>query len=125
MSYTNLLLNVLYHIVMEMKILESCLQTGLSFTNRESRLQNRTFIYKVGVLVYKWDSRVTIYQNPFEGSLKRNKNGNLLSTKDDFNKHGYGISSIKNVVGRYGGNVFIDEENGKFVITISMNIPEI
>ena len=34
---------------------------GLSFTNRESRLQNRTFIYKRGLLGYKWDSRVTIY----------------------------------------------------------------
>ena len=34
---------------------------GLSFANWESRLQNRTFIYKWGVLGYKWDSRVTIY----------------------------------------------------------------
>ena len=24
-------------------------------------LQNRTFIYKEGILCYKWDSRVTIY----------------------------------------------------------------
>ena len=42
MSYANLLLNVLYHIVMEMKIRESCLQTG-------------TFIYKPGILVTKQD----------------------------------------------------------------------
>lgn len=77
------------------------------------------------IMGVKKESLVIVIKNPFEGSLKRNKNGNLLSTKDDFNKHGYGISSIKNVVGRYGGNVFIDEENGKFVITISMNIPEI
>ena len=48
MLYANLLLSVLYHIVMEMKIREACLQTG-------------TFIYKAGVLGYKWDSRVTIY----------------------------------------------------------------
>lgn len=34
---------------------------GISFTNRESRLQNRIFIYKEGVLGYKGDSRVTIY----------------------------------------------------------------
>lgn len=51
LSYANLLLNVLYHIVMEMKIRESCLQTG-------------TFIYKWGFLGYKWDSWVTIYQIP-------------------------------------------------------------
>ena len=42
MSYANLLLNVLYHIVMEMKIRESCLQSG-------------TFIYKPGISVTKQD----------------------------------------------------------------------
>ena len=34
---------------------------GVSFTNWEFRLQNRTFIYKVGVLGYKGDSRLAIY----------------------------------------------------------------
>lgn len=42
MLYANLLLNVLYHIVMEMKIRESCLQTG-------------TFIYKPGISITKQD----------------------------------------------------------------------
>ena len=42
LSYANLLLNVLYHIVMEMKIRESCLQTG-------------TFIYKPGISITKQD----------------------------------------------------------------------
>ena len=42
MLYANLLLSVLYHIVMEMKIRESCLQTG-------------TFIYKPGISVTKQD----------------------------------------------------------------------
>lgn len=34
---------------------------GSLLTNRESRLQNRTFIYKWGVLGYKWDFRLTIH----------------------------------------------------------------
>ena len=42
MSYANLLLNVLYHIVIEMNIREFCLQTG-------------TFIYKPGISVTKQD----------------------------------------------------------------------
>ena len=42
LSYANLLLNVLYHIVMEMKMRESCLQTG-------------TFICKLGISVTKQD----------------------------------------------------------------------
>ena len=40
--YANLLLNVLYHIEIEMKIRESCLQTG-------------NFIYKPGISVTKQD----------------------------------------------------------------------
>ena len=42
MLYANLLLNVLYHIEIEMKIRESCLQTG-------------NFIYKPGISVTKQD----------------------------------------------------------------------
>lgn len=34
---------------------------GLSVTKRESKLQNESFIYKTGVLDYKWDSRVAIH----------------------------------------------------------------
>ena len=42
MSYADLLLNVLYHIAIEMKIRESCLQTG-------------NFIYKPGISLTKPD----------------------------------------------------------------------
>ena len=50
---------------------------GLSFTNQESRLQNRTFIYKWGVLGYKWDSQLTIYPN----ALNHNSICTLVLTK--------------------------------------------
>ncbi len=36
---------------------------GLSFTKRESKLQNEILIYKTGLLDYKWDSRVAIHQH--------------------------------------------------------------
>ena len=36
---------------------------GLSFTKRESKLQNEILIYKTGFLDYKWDSRVAIHLN--------------------------------------------------------------
>ncbi len=42
------LLNALYHVKVHMK-------------TRESRLQNRNLIYKMGFLEYKRDSRVAIY----------------------------------------------------------------
>ena len=34
---------------------------GLSFTKRESKLQNEILIYKTGLSDYKWDSRVAIH----------------------------------------------------------------
>ena len=59
MSYANLLLNVLYHIEIEMKIRESCLQTG-------------NFIYKPGISLTKQDFHLQrekswVYKGGFSG----------------------------------------------------------
>ena len=48
--------------------------------------------------------------------------GKLISTKNDFRRHGYGISSIQKVADKYGGDVIIETEDGKFVLTVMMNI---
>ena len=68
LSYANLLLNVLYHIVMEMKIRESCLQTGtfiykpgISVTKQDFHLQTGSLGLQRGFSCYYLPSRVTIY----------------------------------------------------------------
>lgn len=61
-------------------------------------------------------------KNPYEGSLKQDKSGKLISTKNDFRRHGYGISSIQKVADKYGGDVIIETQDGKFVLTVMMNI---
>lgn len=45
-------------------------KTGKSFTKGEPRLQNRNFIYKMGTLHYKRDSRLTIYPSTFHTNKK-------------------------------------------------------
>ena len=76
------------------------------------------------IMGIKKEALVLVVKNPFEGSLKKDKNGNLLSTKEEFSKHGYGINSIVKVAEKYSGDVLIEEEEGKFVITVTMNLKE-
>ncbi len=54
--------------------------------------------------------------------MKQDKSGKLISTKNDFRRHGYGISSIQKVADKYGGDVIIETQDGKFVLTVMMNI---
>ena len=70
----------------------------------------------------KKQSLVLVIKNPYEGSLKQDKSGKLISTKNDFRRHGYGISSIQKVADKYGGDVIIETQDGKFVLTVMMNI---
>ena len=70
----------------------------------------------------KKQSLVLVIKNPYEGYLKQDKSGKLISTKNDFRRHGYGISSIQKVADKYGGDVIIETQDGKFVLTVMMNI---
>lgn len=72
----------------------------------------------------KKEALVLIVKNPYEHCVKKDKNGNLLSTKKEFSRHGYGINSIKRVADRYNGEVLIDMQDGIFAITIIMNLGE-
>jgi len=45
-----------------MKIGKFAYKMGFSFTNRESRLQNKNFIYQMGFLAFKRESRFATHQ---------------------------------------------------------------
>lgn len=76
------------------------------------------------IMGIKKESLVLVVKNPYEDTLKMNKAGNLLSTKKESHLHGYGISSIRKVAEKYHGDVFIDDEEGHFVLTVTMNLGE-
>ena len=61
-------------------------------------------------------------KNPYEHVLSRDKDGNLLSTKKDSNRHGYGVTSINKIVEKYNGDVIVEDENNEFIITIILNL---
>ena len=70
----------------------------------------------------KKEALILVVKNPMAGSLRKDKDGKLLSTKEDSKKHGYGINSIIRVTRKYNGDVIIEEEEGQFVITVTMNL---
>lgn len=72
----------------------------------------------------KREAFVLVVKNSYEHCIKKDKNGNLLSTKKEVSRHGYGVNSIKRVVERYQGEVYIDTTNNVFSITIIMNLGE-
>lgn len=76
------------------------------------------------IMGIKKESLVLVVKNPFKGVLKKDKDGKLLSTKEECTKHGYGINSIIKVAEKYNGDVIIEEEDRKFIITVTMNLKD-
>lgn len=62
-------------------------------------------------------------ENPFSGELKR-RGDKIITTKKDIASHGFGIMRVKEIAGRYGGDVNITAENGVFLVEILLNTSE-
>ena len=69
-------------------------------------------------LVYRKKSLLIMISNSFSGAVKKDSKGNLLTTKQDSENHGIGISSIKNAALKYNGIVNISTNDNMFKIQI-------
>jgi len=69
-----------------------------------------------------------IIKNPYRNAVRKNKNGQYLSTKPSKKKRGYGIESIRNITDKYGGVVTIemieDDSVKYFIMTVTLNLGE-
>lgn len=74
------------------------------------------------VMGVKKEAFIMLIKNPYYNEIKKDKNGNLISTKRDSAGHGYGVRSIKKVVEKYGGEVIIDTKNNIFSLIVTINI---
>lgn len=72
----------------------------------------------------KKEMLIIMIKNPYEHSLKKDKKGNLLSTKNEIYRHGHGINSIKKAAEKYGGEVIWDDKDEKFSVIIFMNLQD-
>ena len=72
----------------------------------------------------KKEAWIIVIKNPYEKEIRRDRNGNILSTKTKEYRHGYGLKSIERIVDKYQGEIIIDTENGKFSLTMVLNFGE-
>lgn len=59
-------------------------------------------------------------ENGFDSKLNIDSKGNILTSKDDKNFHGFGLKSIKYIAEKYSGSTAIESENNRFHLSISM-----
>jgi len=89
---------------------------------RECRKHEKCIDICIGI---RKESLVFFIRNPYEHFFKRNRKGNLISTKQKPGRHGYGVNSIKRVVEKYNGEVFIEAEDNYFSLTAIVPLIEI
>ena len=65
---------------------------------------------------------VIIIENSFNGELRIDRKGNLLSTKSDSGKHGYGVPSIRRIIKKYGGEFCYTRKGGNYKMEIFIPI---
>lgn len=64
-------------------------------------------------------------ENSFDGKLREDKNGELLTTKEDTSSHGFGWQQIKKIAEKYQSGVRFAVSNGDiFVLQTALRIPE-
>lgn len=68
------------------------------------------------------DSLVVTLDNTFDGSLKHNHDGTLLSTKPGGT--GLGIESARAIAARYGGIIKVEQADGLFMASVMLELPE-
>ncbi len=61
-------------------------------------------------------------ENFFDGEIEF-EDGLPVTTKENKLYHGYGTKSIRNVVGKYGGDLFITAKNGLFELNVLFPLP--
>lgn len=60
-----------------------------------------------------------VIENSYQGDLAKGKDGELRTTKEDRLNHGIGLPSVRRVVEKYRGLVFIDDAvTGRFLIRV-------
>lgn len=67
---------------------------------------------------------VMVIKNPYEHEIKKDRDGRILSTKQEKYRHGYGLRSIMKIAEEYQGDVIIDTENGMFSLTVVLNLKD-
>ncbi len=87
------------------------------------KCKNREKIIQISMGVRK-EAWVIVIKNPYEHEVEKGRNGMLLSTKQEKQRHGYGLKSITRIAEKYQGEAITEIENGIFSLTVVLNLRE-
>lgn len=72
----------------------------------------------------KKNAWIMVMQNPYEHTIRKSRSGELLSSKPEKEKHGYGLRSIRRIANAYAGDIVVETENNRFSLTVVLNFRE-
>lgn len=94
-------------------IIDNAIEASLKIEDEEKRF--------IDLSITKKNNFLSIQEkNYFMGSINKDINGKIITSKENKTYHGYGLESIKDIVKKYHGFTFIKSENQVFVIQISI-----
>lgn len=110
-----------FHIPMQMpfKGADLCLILGNALENAVEAAKFSKHIKCIQIRIkYDKENLILAVKNSFDGHVKRDKGGKLLTTKIDTENHGIGLESIYRTVERYQGSVIVDVTEKEFNLKI-------
>lgn len=91
-------------------ILDNAIEASMQLSG-EKRYVKLFMKYEVNVLI------LTVI-NAFSGELIRNREGRIMTNKDNPSNHGIGLESVKKVADKYQGSVVIETKSELFIIKV-------
>ena len=85
--------------------------------------KNQARFYVIMKAAQRADMVVLYVENYYENQLVYEQ-GILVTTKENKLLHGYGLRSINEIAGKYGGMVSINAENQVFKLTVTLKLPD-
>lgn len=102
-------------------VLGNTLDNAIEAT-KDCKDSEKTIEIFMGIKKEAW---VMLIRNPYEHKLIEDRTGNLISTKQDKKRHGFGLKSVKRIVENYNGEVMTDVTSNMFSVITVMNLKQI
>lgn len=93
--------------------IDNSIEAAKNIQNGSKRCISLELIYRKNILIFK-------ISNPFCGNLMKDRHGNFITTKNEPENHGIGLSSVEKAVKRYNGVVNITTNDNIFCVQILM-----
>ena len=99
-----------------MNLLDNALEAAAKVTPPQERFLSFRMELSTGHLV-------VFCENSFTGELKKDRQGNLLTTKEDALSHGFGYRQMEKIAQKYNGRLRFHTDGGVFVLEAALRLP--